>query len=184
MSAAPTTDAALRARLAFRPLARTDFPQLLDWLQRPHVAEWWAPMSTLGDVEADLGWLVKDADDLDPERGWIVLLDGAPVAYLQCYVPARHHADGWWRDVHDPGMRGLDQFIGEAALVGRGIGSAMIDAFCTRLFADPAVTRVQVDPSPGNPRAIRAYEKAGFRAAGVQETPDGPALLMYRDRDA
>jgi aminoglycoside 6'-N-acetyltransferase len=38
-----------------------------------------------------------------------------------------------------------------------------------------------IDPNPGNPRAIRAYEKAGFRRAREVDTPDGRALLMIRD---
>jgi aminoglycoside 6'-N-acetyltransferase len=38
-----------------------------------------------------------------------------------------------------------------------------------------------IDPSPSNPRAIRAYEKAGFRPVREVDTPDGRALLMIRE---
>ncbi len=41
--------------------------------------------------------------------------------------------------------------------------------------------RVVIDPDPGNERAIRAYEKAGFCRDRIVDTPDGPALLMVRD---
>ena len=41
--------------------------------------------------------------------------------------------------------------------------------------------RLVIDPDPANARAIRAYEKAGFRRGRVVDTPDGPALLMVRD---
>jgi aminoglycoside 6'-N-acetyltransferase len=41
--------------------------------------------------------------------------------------------------------------------------------------------RVITDPEPGNARAIRAYEKAGFRKERLVDTPNGPALLMLRD---
>jgi aminoglycoside 6'-N-acetyltransferase-1b len=54
----------------------------------------------------------------------------------------------------------------------------MVRAFVQFLFADPAVTRIQTDPTPENRRAIRCYEKAGFRAIGEVNTPDGRALLM------
>jgi RimJ/RimL family protein N-acetyltransferase len=54
----------------------------------------------------------------------------------------------------------------------------MIRAFLEQLFQDPAVTRVQTDASPANRRAIRCYEKAGFKAIGQVSTPDGPALLI------
>jgi aminoglycoside 6'-N-acetyltransferase len=41
--------------------------------------------------------------------------------------------------------------------------------------------KVLTDPSPTNTRAIRAYEKAGFRQERPVSTPDGDALLMVRD---
>ncbi|NEL52379.1 GNAT family N-acetyltransferase, partial [Escherichia coli] len=44
-----------------------------------------------------------------------------------------------------------------------------------------AIPRIVTDPSPANARAIRAYEKAGFRRERLVETPDGPALLMSRE---
>ena len=58
----------------------------------------------------------------------------------------------------------------------------MIRAFAEKLFQDPAVTKVQTDPSPDNERAIRCYRRAGFIVHGEVTTPDGPALLMLRYR--
>lgn len=54
----------------------------------------------------------------------------------------------------------------------------MIRAFLAHLFADPLVTTVQTDPAPQNARAVRCYEKSGFRHVGIVPTPDGPACLM------
>lgn len=82
----------------------------------------------------------------------------------------------------DPGVRGIDQFLAEEANLNQGLGSAMVTAFVRRLFEDSGVTRIQTDPSPTNPRAIRCYEKAGFRRIGLVDTPDGQALLMVIDR--
>jgi RimJ/RimL family protein N-acetyltransferase len=53
-----------------------------------------------------------------------------------------------------------------------------LDAIRHEYLPDPEVTVVHTDPAPHNGRAIRCYEKAGFRQVGVMETPDGPALLM------
>ena len=100
-----------------------------------------------------------------------------PFAYLQCYNLSA------WNVGFGPqpaGTRGLDQFIGEPDMLGRGHGSAFIRAFAERLLAN-GTPRIVIDPDPANARAIRAYEKAGFERDRMVETPDGPALLMVRN---
>ena len=163
--------------ISFRPLIPDDFPLLHEWLSRPHVSEWWQPTPTLAEVE----------EDFDPRhtaagmRPYIVLADGAPIGYIQSYV-AKGAGDGWWEDEQDPGVRGIDQFLADADRLGRGLGTAMVRAFVERLFDDPDVTHIQTDPDPRNSRAIRCYEKAGFRRVGEVDTPDGRALLMICER--
>ncbi|MES2251995.1 MAG: GNAT family N-acetyltransferase [Pseudomonadota bacterium] len=164
--------------ISFRPLQSTDFAMLHEWLCRPHVAEWWTPVPTLPEVEADFTPMLAAES---PDRGYIALRDGQPLGFIQSYV-VMGSGDGWWEDERDPGARGIDQFLAQADQLNRGLGSAMVRAFTDQLFADPAVTRIQTDPSPRNARAIRSYAKAGFRALGEVVTPDGPALLMVRER--
>ena len=172
-----TPDAA--PSIGFRLLRRADLPLLHEWLGRPHVAAWWGAPPSLAEVEAEYGPLADGATDVHP---YLALLDGEPIGYVQSYVAAGAGA-GWWPDERDPGVRGIDQFLADEERLGRGLGTALVRAFVDLLLADPAVTRVQVDPAPDNARAIRCYEKAGFRAVGVVDTPDGPALLMRRERE-
>ena len=166
-------------RITFRPLTADDLPLFHEWLTRPHVAEWWGGAPSLADVEREYGPALAGAE---PTRCYLALEDDTPIGFIQSYVPAADHSGGWWVDEHDPGVRGIDQFLADADRLGRGLGTAMVRAFVDHLFADPSVTRIQTDPSPDNARAIRCYEKAGFRAVGEVDTPDGRALLMYRDR--
>jgi RimJ/RimL family protein N-acetyltransferase len=163
---------------SFRPLTPTDLPLLHEWLTRPHVAEWWGPAPSLAEVEREFGPLTGEQSTT---RAYVVLHDGVPTGYIQSYV-AMGSGDGWWPDEQDPGVRGIDQFLAHSDELGRGLGTAMIRTFLRHLFADPAVTRIQTDPSPRNRRAIRCYEKAGFYTAGEIDTPDGRALLMLCDR--
>jgi RimJ/RimL family protein N-acetyltransferase len=151
---------------------------LHEWLVRPHVAAWWSPSPSLAEVEQEFEPLVSGQSTTQP---YLVLGDGMPIGYIQSYV-AKDSGDGWWPDEQDPGVRGIDQFLAHAEQLGRGVGTAMVRAFVRRLFADPAVTRIQTDPSPSNSRAIRCYEKAGFRRLDEIDTPDGRALLMVCDR--
>jgi aminoglycoside 6'-N-acetyltransferase Ib len=167
------------AVFSFRPLALSDVAELHAWLQRPHVAEWWHDAGTLQELMEEYAASIAQQA---PSRPYFALADGAPIGYIQWYQPTAFHHEGWWLDEHDPGVRGIDQFLAFPEHLNRGIGSAMIRAFVAELFSDPHVTRIQTDPDRTNARAIRCYEKAGFMAAGEVETPDGRALLMYCDR--
>jgi RimJ/RimL family protein N-acetyltransferase len=178
MDTAHTNPADLARRFSFRPLEMTDLPLLRNWLARPHCMEWWGPAPTLAEVEAEYGAWISDPTQVQPH---IALLDGQPFGYIQSYV-AMGSGEGWWEDETDPGVRGIDQSIADADQLNRGLGTAMVKAFVARLFADPGVTRIQTDPDPRNARAIRCYEKAGFRAVGQVQTPDGTALLMVCTR--
>ena len=166
--------------VTFRPLAVDDLPRLWAWLARPHVAEWWgdAP-ATLPELAAEYAEVLAGAAS---QQAFLAEVRGTPIGFIQAYQAVACHAEGWWRDEHAPGVRGIDQFLAEAEQLGQGLGTAMVRAFVGRLFADPAVTRVQTDPDPSNRRAIRCYAKAGFRSVGEVDTPDGRALLMYADR--
>jgi len=157
-------------RIEFKPLTEADLPLLNDWLARPHVAEWWGPADSVDELR-------EDFLSGGTTRAFIAWGDGEAIGFVQCYV-VMGSGEGWWEEETDPGARGIDQFLAGEALLNRGLGRAMVRAFVDQLFEDPAVTVVQTDPSPDNPRAIRCYAAAGFEAVGEVVTPDGPALLM------
>ncbi|MGH6610640.1 MAG: GNAT family N-acetyltransferase [Burkholderiaceae bacterium] len=164
--------------ISFLPLTSDDFPMLHERLKRPHVAEWWDSPNSFEEVRDHF---TAHAMAESTTRGYIALLSGVPVGFFQSYV-VLGSGDGWWEDETDPGARGIDQFLANADQLGTGLGTRLICAFTDYLFEDAAVTRVQVDPSPLNARAIRSYEKAGFVRSREVDTPDGRALLMLRER--
>jgi aminoglycoside 6'-N-acetyltransferase len=158
-----------QGRYEFRPMGGDDLALVRDWLQQPHVTEWWHDAEDFAFVSGDLAH-----HDM---AQFIVGTDGRPFAYLQCYRM------GEWHEGFGPqpcGTRGLDQFIGEPGMLGRGHGSAFIREFTEMMLSD-GTPRVVLDPKPTNARAIRAYEKAGFARNREIDTPDGRALLMVRD---
>lgn len=65
---------------------------------------------------------------------------------------------------------------------GQGLGTLLGTSLVDQPFRDRDVTRIQTDPAPARPRAIRCHEKAGFRALREIVAPDGLALYMVRDR--
>jgi aminoglycoside 6'-N-acetyltransferase len=153
----------------FRPCTPADLPLIAKWRLRAHVIDWWGPPEVERPEEALA----------DPNIAmWIVEYGGRPFAYAQDYDP---HA---W-EPHPfshlpPGSRGMDQYIGEPDMLGRGHGSAFVRQHCDRLFAAGAPA-VGTDPHPDNARAIAAYKKAGFAVtSGAVETRWGRAVLMER----
>jgi aminoglycoside 6'-N-acetyltransferase-1b len=112
---------------------------------------------------------------------YIAMLGQRPIGYAQSYVALRS-GSGWWEEETDPGVRGIDQSLAEVADLGKGLGTKLATALVELLFRDPAVTKIQTDPAPTNLRAIRCYEKAGFRQVKSIVTPDGPAIYMLQER--
>jgi aminoglycoside 6'-N-acetyltransferase len=156
---------------AFRPMTSDHLPMIRRWLKTPEVVRWW------GEPDEQYALVSGDLDHPDMDQ-FIVAVDDRPFGYIQCYALST------WNQGLGPqpeATRGIDQFIGEPEMIGRGHGSAFIRQFVENLLIS-GVPRIVTDPDPENIRAVRAYARAGFQSDRVVETPDGPALLMVRNR--
>jgi aminoglycoside 6'-N-acetyltransferase len=85
--------------------------------------------------------------------------DGRGVGEIQ-YHHAYPGSDYAW-------SAGIDIFIGDPDARDRGVGTEAIRTMLRFLFEEKRVHRATIDPEVANARAIRAYEKAGFRLDGV-----------------
>lgn len=162
--------------IEFVPLQEVHLSLLRQWLKNPHVAEFWQ------ETENEDEFREKFLNEM-PRRGvfaFVILMDQRPIGYIQSYN-ACEVGGGWWPNARQ-GTFGIDQFIGDPELVGRGIGTEIIKKFVNDLFLRPEVNEIITDPDPKNKRAIRAYEKVGFEAVGEIKTPGGAALLMRMAR--
>ena len=130
----------------FRAATLDDLPMLRAWQAMPHVRAWW---------EDDEPY---DAAHLEDPRvvRLIVSHGGRPFAYIQDYTV--HGWDGH-PFAHLPnGSRGIDQYIGDPAMVGVGHGTAFIAARMRALF-DAGAPVIAIDPHPDNARAIAVYRE-------------------------
>lgn len=89
----------------------------------------------------------------------IVEHQGKSIGYIQFY-PLEPGEYGF---PPGPVIYGLDQFIGEPDYWNRGIGTHMVSMVIRYLFETAGAHRVVLDPHVENHRAIRCYEKCGFR---------------------
>jgi aminoglycoside 6'-N-acetyltransferase len=139
--------------MRLRPATLADVPLLRHWDEQPHVIE--------SDPNDDWSW--EDEIGLDPEfrEQLIAELDGRPIGFVQIIDPAKESTH-YWGDVPE-NLRAIDIWIGEERDLGRGYGTAMMQLALERCFADPAVTAVLIDPLASNERAIRFYQRLGFR---------------------
>jgi aminoglycoside 6'-N-acetyltransferase len=155
---------------AFQPMSRDHLPMIRRWLETPEVVRWW------GEPEEQYALVSGDLEHPDMDQ-FIVALEDHPFGYIQCYALSA------WNQSFGPqpeATRGIDQFIGEPNMIGRGHGSGFIRQFADGLLAS-GIPRLVTDPDPDNARAVRAYAKAGFERNRIIETPDGAVLLMVRN---
>lgn len=148
-------------RIAFRPLDSADLPDMRRWLADPDVAAWWRKPDL--SLDALVGKYQPMIDGTEPVRGFVIRIDGQPVGFIQAYRLG-DHPDYQRQLAVDPDAVATDLFIGEAVWRDRGWGTAVLHAFLDRVvFGEMGTDLAVIAPEPGNARAIRVYERVGFR---------------------
>jgi len=180
MTKAQSAPALVPIRYGLRGMEPSDLAVVRGWLAQPHVQRWWPnPQIGLRSIAQHLS---------EPAIACFILtIDGRDAGYLQVYDP--HHAPPPAADEQTSGhpyrdqprgTRGIDLFIGEARLIGRGHGSRLIRRILEHLFEE-GISCVVTDPDPANARSIAAFRRVGFRCVGQRDTAWGHVLLMRCD---
>jgi RimJ/RimL family protein N-acetyltransferase len=170
------------SEIGFLPVTADHYELLDTWLRAPHMREWW------GDPEEELGFIRDMVEGRDSTRPFLIALDGEPVGYIQYWFIGHHQNETWIKD--NPWLAelpreaiGVDLSIGKADLLSQGIGPAALRAFLRQLL-DQGYRTIIIDPDPDNTRAVRAYEKAGFRPIPRLKGRTGDTLIMQFDPNA
>ena len=169
---------------------RTDDHELIvAWRNLPHVREWWDPDDPPLTLEAARAEFLDAEDPSHPTVTCIIERSGTPIGYLQFYP-----WEGDQEYLNEVGLTlpagawGLDIFIGEAGLVGQGLGSRAVRLICDHLFAEEDATAVALATEAGNKRAQAAYVRAGMRPVrqfldtDLRNGQRVESVLMIRDR--
>lgn len=138
------------------PTTEDDLDLLGRWFASPDFVDHWGgvPISR-GEVAEKYGGRRRPRVE-----SFLVPAQGTPVGYAQY----------WHAGVAEGG---IDMVLGPEAC-GRGLGPDAARALLAHLGGALGWRRVTVDPVRGNVRAVRAWEKAGFR----QVSSEAENLLM------
>jgi aminoglycoside 6'-N-acetyltransferase len=166
-------------RIGFIPVQAEHVPLLRQWLNEPHIREWW------GDPDEELGFIRDMVDGRDTTRPFLVTLDQVPIGYIQYWFIGHHQNEQWikdhpWLAELSSDTIGIDLSIGRPELLSKGIGSAALTAFVASL-REQGYANVIIDPDRSNVRAVRAYMKAGFRPVPNLHEQTGDVLIMQHD---
>lgn len=132
-----------------RPVEEGDLDAFVAVFEAPGIDEWWP-----GDDRLKLARDLVDAgDDLTV---WTITVDGAVAGAIQSYEET------------DPDYRhaGIDIVL-HPDWQGQGIGTDAVRTLVRHLVEHDGHHRLIIDPAAANTRAIRSYEKVGFRPVGV-----------------
>jgi aminoglycoside 6'-N-acetyltransferase len=135
-------------RVTLRPVRETDAERLEEILREPEVSRWW------GEYHAER--VREDLIDAEDVVVCAVEVDGEVIGAIQYHeetTPDYRHA-------------GLDLFLATERQ-GQGFGTEAIRLLARHLIEDRGHHRLTIDPAADNVRAIRAYERVGFRPVGV-----------------
>jgi aminoglycoside 6'-N-acetyltransferase len=150
-------------RVVLRPLAEADVERIVELGADPEVERWWRGLTREHVLKkargADEGVVV-----------FAILADGELAGMIQ-----------YWEELDEEFRHaGMDLFLG-AQYHGRGLGTDAVRTMARHLIHDRGHHRLTIDPAAHNERAIRSYEKAGFKRVGVMREywldPDG----VWRD---
>lgn len=147
--------------MVLRRLSPDDRLPLRAILEDPEVARWWAPRGP--DVAVD--GLFDEGEVV-----YAIEVEGVVVGaieYLEETEPDYRHA-------------GIDIFL-NATHQGQGLGGDAIRTLARYLFDAGGHHRLTIDPAVANERAIRAYERVGFRPVGIMRAYERDAHGVWHD---
>ena len=158
-------------RVTLRPITLEDAPRLAEIAAEPEISHWW-----LGLTEDDL----RGKAGAEEDAMVFVVEEGGEVVGL---VEAGEENEPSYRHAS------IDIFV-TAARRGQGLGADAIRTLARHLFDDRGHHRITIDPAATNERAIRVYERVGFKRVGIMrsyergvdgEWHDGLLLDLLRD---
>ena len=147
--------------ISLRLLTERDKNLLLKWLTDERVLNFWEGKSSvfnLKRIEEDY----YTEEDVEIVRS-IIEYQRQAIGYCQMYKLNEELLNEYQYSLTNKVVFGIDQFIGEPEYWDKGIGTEFMKLVLTYLTNEKNADIVILDPHADNLRAIRCYEKVGFK---------------------
>ena len=150
-----------------RTLVEEDLPIMLKWLTDDRVLEYYGGRDQKYTLEKIRQEYIEE--DMEISTRLIIEYDGKPIGYVQVYEMIDEYYDSYHYNKTGEKVYCMDQFIGETDYWNKGIGPRFMKIILEYLRDERGAKSVILDPHLNNPRAVKAYEKVGFKI--IKELP-------------
>ncbi|SMF78936.1 aminoglycoside 6'-N-acetyltransferase [Paenibacillus uliginis N3/975] len=144
-----------------------DFDLLEKWLNDEEVQDYYEGKGTKYTREQIIHKFESRASGKDYVIPCIIEYLDHPIGYIQYYLLTNQELEEYGANNKD--VYGIDLFIGETKHWNKGLGTKTLELVIKYLFEELQSTAIFIDPQTWNHRAIRCYEKCGFRKVKVLE---------------
>ena len=149
----------LKDEIHIRLMTNNDFDLMVKWLNDPRVLEFYEePPTNLERVINKFGPRIEGNHYVTP---CIVEYKNEPIGYIQYYKIQEINLKKYGY-TEDQNIYGIDQFIGEPKLWGKGVGTLMIQMMLDYLSNNKGALKIALEVKKNNDRAIASYKKCNF----------------------
>lgn len=145
----------MKGKVILRELIDKDIPLFKEWLNEPHVAEWYHdPLDWIDEVEkrnSEYKWI----------HHYIVESNGEPIGFCQYYEYC-NSGEVWHGSTQIGGTYSIDYMIGNTSYLKIGLGKEIIKHLIERIKSEKNAKRVIVQPESENKPSCNTLLSCGF----------------------
>lgn len=163
--------------LHIRLMNYDDLDLMVKWLNNQRVLEFYEePLSNLDKVINKYGPRIEGKHYVTP---CIVEYNNESIGYIQYYEIQETELKKYGY-LEKQNIYGIDQFIGEPKLWGKGIGTKMIQIMLNFL-CNKGASKVLLEVKSSNVRAISSYKKCGFKR--IKDLNNNLVLMEWKAKN-
>jgi RimJ/RimL family protein N-acetyltransferase len=143
-------------QINLRPVTEIDLPNFVVWLNDPEITQYLSLEPGKITLEGEGEWLARVSAPDSRDHFWAIAADGRMIGGCSLALDATRQNACF--GIH----------IGDKNCWGKGHGTAAVREILRAGFEKLDLHRIHLVVHADNPRAIRCYEKCGFRHEGLQ----------------